>query len=297
MTLLFVLALFSTSLVYSQDFAGLVSDSPFDTALEVETVESSQIKQNLAFASHNFKRVNNSKFGVSTRYLELNNSKVAIPNYYSAQFGLNYRHYLENERFWGISGTYGSSSNDLFKDHRDSTIMLNATYKMNPKWLLLVNYSNNRSFFNNIPLPGFVYVHEQTKDNVMLFGFPFVFILKPFYQNKFSVRYLGLFPYNHKLRILYNDFSWFKPYVTVEQGPHPFFDTGRRDAAVRIFWFERRAGIGGEKSFGPFLKIDLQLGNSFDREYFDARSFGDKHDDVKQISDSTYIALNLKSNF
>jgi hypothetical protein len=183
------------------------------------------------------------------------------------------------------------------KEGRDGTIQVNGTYQLNEKWILLGNYSNNRPFLNNIPLPGFLYVQMQSREENVMLGFPFIYILKPFSDGMFSLKYLAILPYNHKLRILFNRVLWVKPYFGLEQQITAFFDSERTSDRARTFWKERRAAIGFEKSFGPFLKIDFQTGNSFDREYFSALSYGRKHSQVRKLSDGTYVALSLKSSF
>jgi hypothetical protein len=150
---------------------------------------------------------------------------------------------------------------------------------------------------NNIPLPGFAYIKEQSREKTTILGFPFIYVLKPFLEGNFSFKYAGILPYNHKMRVLYNNFSILKPYLGFEQGPLVFFDTSRTTDNLRTFWFERRVALGIEKSFGPFLKIDFQTGNSFDREYFNSRSFMRKHTNITKIHDGMYVSLNLKSSF
>ena len=46
---------------------------------------------------------------------------------------------------------------------------LNYIRKVSTNWYGLVNYSNNRTFFNNIPIPGFIYVQELTRDRFFWF--------------------------------------------------------------------------------------------------------------------------------
>jgi hypothetical protein len=130
-----------------------------------------------------------------------------------------------------------------------------------------------------------------------MIGFPFIYILNPILDGSFSFKYIGILPYNHKFRLLFNKLTFAKPYIGFEQGPQVFFNTSRDVNQNRTFWFERKAALGLEKSFGPFLKIDGQFGNSFDREYFEGRSFARKHKNVQKIRDGIYLSLNLKSSF
>ena len=292
-----ILLVVSITKANAQEFQHLVGDYPFATSLELDSLYSGRIKENTVSGSHHFNRIKNSKVGVFGRYFELANTKQGIPNFYNIQFGASYRHYFENEKSLGIMASLGSSSDEPFKNGRDGTILVNSTYQLNEKWVILGNYSNNRTFLNNIPIPGFIYVQKQSREETVMLGFPFIYILKPFYEDIFSVKYIGILPYNHKLRILYNKMPIIKPYIGIEQGPLVFFDSDRNSNNVRTFWFERKAALGFEKSFGPFLKIDFQVGNSFDREYFNAQSFARKHTEVQKIHDGAYVSLSLKSSF
>jgi hypothetical protein len=294
--MLVCLFLFLISNTSAQDVHQLIGDSPFSTSFELESFWSSEIKENTIGGSHHFDRVNNSKVGVFGRYFELSNSNQGIPRFYNIHFGGSYRHYLENKKSVGMSASLGSSSDKPFKDKRDNTILINATYQQNDRWIFLANYSNNRSFLNNIPLPGFVYLSEQSRASTVMLGFPFNYILKPIFRDQFSIKYIGILPYNHKVRVIYNA-QLFKPYIGFEQGPTSFFDSERSSNKMRTFWFEQRAMLGIEKSFGPMLKIDLQLGNAFNREYFSAQSFRRKHYDTQKIKDGIYTSINLRSSF
>jgi hypothetical protein len=263
----------------------------------VESLNSGEIKDNSVSASHHLPRKGNSKFGVFTRYFELINTKSGIPNFYNILFGGSYRHYFKDDKSLGVMASIGSSSDKPFKDNRDGTILINSTYQLTDKWVLLGNYSNNRTFLNNVPLPGFIYIREQSRESSVMLGFPFVYILKPFLNDRFSFKYIGILPYNHRVRLIYNRLTVFRPYIGIEQGPVVFFESNRSSDGLRTFWFERKSMIGIEKSFGPFLKVDFQFGNSFNREYFNARSYSRRHSNVQKIHDGTYGALNLKSSF
>lgn len=281
----------------AQEFHHIVGDYPFATSIDLDSLQSGDVNENAAFGSHHSKRIQNSKLGVFSRYFELANSENGIPNYYNIQFGGSYKHFLNDEKSIGFIASFGSSSDKPFKNGRDGTILLNSTYQLNEKWVILGNYSNNRSFLNNVPLPGFIYVHQQSRDNNILLGFPFMYVLTPFYEDIFSFKYVGVLPYNHKMRILFNRLALIKPYVGIEQGPIIFFDSGRTSDNDRTFWFERKAALGFEKSFGPLFRTDFQIGNSFNREYFIAQSFAREHKSVQKIHDAVYISLSLKSSF
>lgn len=282
---------------YGQDMQSMMGDSPFSNGMELETLVSGKIKQTALSASHLEQRADGSKIGIFARHYTLANEIKGTPHFTTASMGLSYHHPLANSRSWGMTGSYGSASDRPFRNGRDGMIALNGIYRSSEKWLWLANYSNNRPFMNHIPLPGFLFVKEHGREKNLMLGFPFIYILRPFASGQLSVRYLSILPYNHKLRFLYNSWTVMKPYLGLEQSIQAFFDSNRTTDQRRTFWQERKVTAGGEKSFGPFLKIDLQTGLAFDRQFFDARSYMRRQTAIRRIDDGAFVALNLKSMF
>lgn len=282
---------------WGQDLHGFVMESPFLTSFEYDGLLSGKIEENLIVASHQFNRTKYSRTSVNYRFYEVVNHVDDVPNFQSIQFGVSHKHDLREQRSLGVLASYGSASDRPFKNARDNTVMVNMTYLYNPKWLWLVNYSNNRTFLNNVPLPGVAYIKEASREKSMIFGFPFIYIHRPIFGHNFSYKYFALLPYNHRFRLNYNHFSFFKPYVSYEQAPRVFFDSDRTDKSLRNFWFDRKVAIGIEKSFGPLLKLDIQFGRAFDREFFQAESFMRARKNVIRIDTENFLSFNLKSMF
>lgn len=289
--------LFISLSVFAQEFLHLTSEIPFNSSIEVEGLVSSAIRENSISLSQHSSRFNNSKIGAFTRSSELNNDAKSNPHFYNVQFGFMYKHYLKNNQTLGMSASYGSASDKPFKNHNNSVMNINLAYKYDENWIWLGNYSNNRTFLNNVPLPGLLYVVEQSRQKSLMLGFPLIYALRPILNDALTFKYVALLPYTHRLRLYYNQFKFLKPYLALEQGVQAYMNSEIDSKTHRIFWFERRASIGGEKSFGPFLKIDLQVGNSFDREFFSARSMSKDKSGVVQIRDGIYGLINLKSSF
>ncbi|MGE3610587.1 MAG: hypothetical protein AB7I27_13435 [Bacteriovoracaceae bacterium] len=291
-----LLSIFFPFFVFAQDIGLLINELPFQNQVELEGLDAGKIKENTIHASHSTARIEQSKYGVNFRYFELENNVSEISRYSNISFGSSYQRYLPNDRSFTLSASYGSASNRPFRDGRDGIVNVNSLYRYNNHWLFLGNYSNNRAFLNNIPLPGVVYIHEQSRERVLVFGFPFVYFLRPIAQSGVSVRYTGLLPYTHKLRLIYTS-SNIRPYIGFEQTLHSFFDSTRKTDLERTFFYERKAGLGIERSFGPFLRIDFQTGLAFNRKYFNARSFTRHRTESKTVEDGYFVGLNLKSMF
>jgi hypothetical protein len=106
-----------------------------------------------------------------------------IPNeLYRSQFSLAWKHHDDAESFWGLHASYGSASDHLFDSNQTSTLSITGFYSTSKdptaRWVWFVNYSNNRVFLNNLPIPGFAYVYRPSEDFFGIFGLPFAFIKK-----------------------------------------------------------------------------------------------------------------------
>ncbi len=295
--MIFLFLLLSIFCASAQEMIGLFGDSPFSSSLDAEALLAGAVDSRTLGASHLFKRNENSRFGVSGRYLRLQNSGTLVPEFTGLTGSLTYQRFLQNERSLSVISSYGSASDKPFRDGRDSTFMLNMLYRSSPKWIWLGNYSNNRPFLNNVPLPGFLYIGEQSRERSVMLGFPFVNYLSPIAGGPFSIRYLAVLPFNHRLKLSYTGLTLFRPFLAVEQLTQVFFDSSRRSNGLRTFWFERRGALGVEKSFGPVFRIEFQAGAAFDREYFVARSFRGSARERWNIADTGFIGLTLRTLF
>lgn len=294
------LGLVIQELAYAQDF-GFLMDRGTNTYVETDYHYSplpssgnlkSAVSQGMINVSHSHK-FDPATWTVGAKVQELDFSRhdEYLRDYESYQGTLGYRRPTEDGNFWSLMGTYGSASDRPFKNADDGTVSVNGIKKFSPHWFGVINYSNNRAFLNNIPLPGFFWVKEMTKEKALIIGFPFVFWMTPVGEN-FSLRYLGLLPWSHRLRLSYRRYSY-RPHINFEQAPQSYFRHDREEKRHRVFWFERRLGLGVEKRFGP-LVADVQGGLAFDRQLYEARNFSESKQRLNKLSNSSFVSLNLK---
>ncbi len=308
MRFLLLLWLLLPSWSWSQEIFSFLSPKSKSTSIEVEGIylpnkdvengrDETQVFERGGTVNQKIFTDGNNDFSVGARYRELDlaASSPILRDYYNHQLNLSYKRTLPDDLFWMTSISYGSASDRPFKSHKDNT--LGATYiqKFNPRWFGVLNYSNNRSFLNNIPLPGFFFVKEMSRDKALVFGFPFLFWLRPL-GKRWSLRYFGLMPWSHKLRIFYKA-GVFSPYVGFEQGPQSFFRHDRKESQERVFWFERRLSAGMEGSLSKHVRLDLSGGFAFDRQFFEAKNYSDKKDDVSNLEKAWFLALNIRLSF
>lgn len=237
-------------------------------------------------------------FGITTRYqkLDFNKDQGLLRDYYNIQFGGNFTYSLADNRFWTLSYSYGSASDKPFNKSRDAVDTVNFVHKLNERWFFVANYSNNRSFLNGVPLPGVFYVKEMTREKILILGFPFIMWKTPVGQ-KFSFTFVGLMPWNYRARFHYQVAPFFRPYIGVEQVPHIYFRSDREKRYDRVFWFERRLGLGVEGGITRQIRFDLSGGFSFDRQLYEARNLNNKKKSLNNIENGVYTAVTLKASF
>lgn len=216
-----------------------------------------------------------------------------VKDYHNIQGTIGYREELSENRFQFFSLGYGSASDQPFKNGRDSTLNANYIRKFNSKWYGIVNYSNNRSFLNNIPIPGFIYVQELTRERFLLYGFPFIVWGRPLSEN-FSFNLVAVIPWNLNLKLKYTKFKWILPYMVFEQSPESFYRHNREERFDRFFWFERRIGVGAEAFLGRNVRLDMSSGYAFDREFSEAKDFGQKHKFRTKVQNNVYVSGSIK---
>lgn len=216
-------------------------------------------------------------------------------DFYNIQGSLAYRQMNEEGNFWSFGASFGAASDRPFKNGRDNTLSVTYLQKINPRWFGVLNYSNNRPFLNNVPLPGFFWIKEMSAEKTFIIGFPFLVWTHPL-GSRLSFRYMGLLPWTHRVRLVYKgDVVW--PYLAIEQGPMNFFRHDRDKTNERFFWFERKLGGGFEGKINSLLKYDFFAGLSFDRQFFEARNFSEKKNNLTHLKNSFVTSLNLKFNF
>lgn len=307
MRLLLWLTLFTFSLNgRAQDFLGFLMPNTSPTQVEISGVvlpdshanaSSRTTSMHSGGISVNHKVYNKEKrmvtVGGKWHKLGLRPDDSYIKDYHNIQGTVGIRENLNNGNFHFLSIGYGSASDQPFKNGRDGTLNANYMRKFNQNWYGFINFSNNRSFLNNIPIPGFIYVHTLTQTNMLLYGFPFVFWMKPLSEN-FSFSFLTALPWTYNLKIRYTKWKWILPYFLFEQSPESYYRHDREERFDRFFWFERRIGVGAEAHLSRNVRVDMSGGYAFDREFSEARDFSVKNKFRSHVQNNFFISASLR---
>ncbi len=292
---------FLSTLVYAQDFNFLLTPGgpssylTFENQTQPKEGETKILNQRFIFG-HTIKTEKlDYVVGGNYQHLDFDNKSSSLRDYSQYQLSLGVRKKLSDNKFWFANVSYGSASDRPFKNADDDTISANYIRKTSDRWVMVVNYSNNRSFLNNIPLPGFFYIKDMTREKATIIGFPFFLWMR--HTGYWSYRYLGLLPWRHQARVSYSKFSRVHPFVGFEQEIFSFFRHDRDKTNQRVFYFQRKLGIGADFKLIPRLKFDLFLGHSFDREIFEAKNFSDKKSSKSRLDSSLFIETKISYSF
>ena len=214
--------------------------------------------------------------------VELGRAPVVIPQtnfvvptkLWDMQAGANYSRQLGDRRGWGVGGGVGSASDVPFHSIHETDLSLAARYELPSRernsWILLLNYSNNRTFLNNVPLPGFAYViREPDKGLTAVIGFPFALVrYKPDENWTLSASLFGGSNYTLEAARRVKPVTL---YARLARDPQQWLRAGRSDYSNRLIYDEKDARLGARAPLGAGLSLDGSLGWSFDRRFSEAR--------------------------
>lgn len=302
-----VLLIFLSERAWGQDFFSFLSPKSPNTVIELEglfmpesevekTKKAQVLSQTVGVSQKVYEHEKHSVIlGGKWQKLDFSPPEDSMRDYYNIQGSVGYKRLTESNRFWSVSGSYGSASDKPFQNGRDGTISLNYLQQFSNNWFGVLNYSNNRTFLNNVPLPGFFYVKEMTHERALIFGFPIIYWMRPV-GHHWTFRYFGILPWAHRLRLSFNKWKILRPYFGYEESPQSYFRHDREKRRDRVFWFDRRISLGAEILLKG-IRLDISGGYAFDRQLYEARNFQEKKNFLFNLENGYFAGLSFRYNF
>jgi hypothetical protein len=202
-------------------------------------------------------------------------------------------------RSLSMSLSYGSASDNSFGREKDSAVNLTAVYSLargeKSQWLLVANYSNNRAFLNNIPLPSVFYLYMPSKKFIATIGFPFV-----------SVNWMDYKTYSYKIffspvgggfdlaRQIYGPAMF---YTKFEFQVETYMHENRQVEEDRLFYEDKKFEIGLKSFLSKNFQLSLGTGYSFDRKIYEGESIFDSDLDKQDLGKDIYMNTKLTIDF
>lgn len=205
------------------------------------------------------------------------NPNTLVPEKLSDQkYGLSWSSQDEQKNSWGANVTYGSASDDAFAGSDVSTFSGTLTRKINKtptsSWIYFLNFSNNRGFLDNVPLPGVAYLFfEPDFKSGGALGLPFFFYFwKP--TAKISTNVFMLVPSVVKGTLGYSLSEKLEAQFKLEYGQQVFMQHDRQDKKQRMFYDTFKAVAGLKHSFDRSSFIEASLARVMNRRFFYGQS-------------------------
>lgn len=212
--------------------------------------------------------------------------------------GLGYRA-MRGKDVYGLFSSLGSASDKPFDSYDETSLMLNAFYNMyrtpQSSWLLLVNYSNRRSFLNNIPIPGAAYVRAPDRRTLMIIGMPFLMLRYPL-GDRFDVSLRYFVPDQFELEGSYKLARGCALLAGADRNEDSYFLADRQDADNHLYYEETRLYSGIKWSTRSGTTAKLTVGYALDRRFYQGEDDDSELDRVG-VDDAADIIILISHRF
>jgi len=216
------------------------------------------------------------------------------------ELGLGFNRKLTDTKSWMISASVGSASDQPFADRKVTTVNVTGMYSFEDEptssWIWLFNYSNNRPFLNEIPLPGFAYTYRPSKQFIGVFGIPFVFTRWEF-VDKWYLSFVLFGVSKVKLEIAHAFMGPFQAVVGSEFDQTTFKRKNRFKDEHLFFYAESKVYAGLKAPVSDKIFGELLAGYAFDRSFYEVESFEKQNENKVRIENGPYLSLNLSARF
>jgi hypothetical protein len=212
------------------------------------------------------------------------NAPVQIPDgpavpqsLWSEETGVRYARQMEAGRAWGVSAIVGYESDVLFNSIHETSLSLTLDAKVpsgdRNAWLFFLNYSNNRYFLNNVPVPGVAYQFQTESGDLRgLVGIPFAALFwtpAPLWDGRLTVFGPRRLNIDGGCRVdgavrLHGGFDW---------GGQTWLRAERSNDDDQLQFERKRLYAGVATPLPGRLLLDLTGGRQFDQEFYEDHTF------------------------
>lgn len=215
---------------------------------------------------------------------------------WDVQVGTAYRRKLENDWIVGGSFALGSASDRPFASWQEWVVSFNGFLRIphgeRNAWVFLLNYSNNREFLRNIPIPGVAYYLSPDDSLRSLIGVPYSSVTwQPIERLELEASYF--IPRTIHAKVGYRLLDPLQAYISYDWDNQEFFRADRRDSDDRLFYYEQRVMAGVKWDITPQVWLDCGAGYAFDRYFFEGEDWDDRGKRRIEFDDGPMISLRL----
>ncbi len=229
------------------------------------------------------------------------NPIVSGNDFYDQQYGFKMSYLEDSDNTWHMNTSYSSASDKPFinTDVSALAITLIRKHTIDPvsSWSLFLNYSNNRSFLNHVPLPGIAYSFTNTtRTQGWVLGFPFsLWWARP--TEKISTSIFVLLPATAKFTIGYMFKPPFQMNLKLQLGQETYSLVDRRENEIRFYYETKKISAGLKTLMGTQTFLEVELGKIFSRSIYDGKSPINLTSDRVQLEDEWQMLATIQAAF
>lgn len=229
--------------------------------------------------------------------LHLADRQFEIPKHFGgADIGLG-ANFQGDKRTQGFSASVGSTGRQLLDSSNSRAVSLVYFHEWkvaeDRSWHLVVNYSNNRANFNNIPLPGFAYSIQRPGLRLMA-GLPFAFV---FWMPRPWIVNAGVSPFGANAEGGYLISGPWQAMTGFSWQPRSFQNLAPNVNNERLLFDKKEWMAGLRAGFGPMNSISLAYVYQYDRRFFIGKGLSNRRSDAANLEDAGGVQLRFRASF
>ncbi|MBC7466781.1 MAG: hypothetical protein H7256_12385 [Bdellovibrio sp.] len=227
------------------------------------------------------------------------NSGIEVPkDLYRAELGAQYTHKLPGFKNWGLRGSIGSASDQLFKNFKDNSFSINAQYGFPTEtggfWMLFLYISNNSPLGNFVPIPGVMYLYK-TPTFTGMFGFPILSM--QWTPEKLWSYSFSMFGPAITAEAGYGDMADIQYITNLSWSTQSFILSNRTDDKDRLTIDEKKASIGLKSFLYEKVLAEVKIGRAIGRSIYIGDGIRNMKRGSQSLDDEGFLALTLKTGF
>jgi hypothetical protein len=219
---------------------------------------------------------------------------------WNVRIGAGYRHRFGSGWIAALQVTVGSPSDQPFAsvDEMDinATAALRVPARERDAWVFFLNYGSNREFWPHIPIPGVGYSYHPSDQFKAVVTTGVVSVeYRPVEALTLSALYVAVRTVD--VRLTYQLFRPVRLWVGFDWTNERYLLADRADPDDRLFYYEKRVRAGVIVGLARQLFVDMDVGYSFDRFYFEGEDYGDRGQNRIDVDDGPFVQVRLGTRF
>jgi hypothetical protein len=219
---------------------------------------------------------------------------------WNIRLGGSYRHRFASGWIAGAAVTIGSPSDEPFAGMDELAISATAVLRIprgeRDAWLAFLDYSNTRDLLNGLPLPGVGYSYRPSERFTAVIATGFASVeYRPTEALTLMASYTVVRTVD--VRVTYQVTRAVRLWAGFDWTSDLYLRADRANEDDRLFYYEKRVRLGATVGLARQLFVDVAVGYTFDRFYFEGEDYGDRHRNRIDVGDGPFGAARIGLRF